>query len=163
MTLQFEITKAMPEDAAAIFEMAKELAQMQDLLSRFCITETVLGDMLNESNPATMTIKVISGQEIIGFAMFTLLKNNRLYHDGFAMYIDELYVKSEYRGHGIGTHLFKYIANQAVIFKCNRMEWWVERSNTGASTFYNTLGARALDEFMTYRLQSPALEAFINQ
>lgn len=160
--MQFQIRLAKNSDLTAVYKMAKELAKMQNLLTRFCLTPDSLEQMINDPLSATSTIVVEYEGKIIGFAMHTLLKNNRLYHNGYAMYIDELYVEPDYRGHAIGTALFKYIAKVAVQNACNRLEWWVEKENHKAFDFYAKMGARALTEFITYRLQEPALSAFEN-
>jgi len=162
MQKNFIIRNAIEKDVPFIYEMARALAEMQDLLHRFCITPTSLTQMLKESPQTTQTIVVEEDTKIVGFAMYTLIKNNRLYHNGYAMYIDELYMLPEVRGHGIGKDLFKYIANIATQHQCNRLEWWVEKENKTAQQFYNNLGARALDEFITYRLQDPLLKEFLN-
>src|SRR5690242_17744255 len=111
--------------------MARELAIMQELEHRFCVTQESLKSMFLEPDQATTTIVVEADNKILAFAMYTLLKNNRLYHNGFAMYIDELFVLPEYRNYGLGTTLFKYIGKKALENNCNRMEWWVERQNNG--------------------------------
>ncbi|MGE3319891.1 MAG: N-acetyltransferase family protein [Candidatus Berkiella sp.] len=148
-------------DCKAVYDMAYELAKMQDLLSRFCLTELSLEDMVNNKEEATQTIVVEKEGQVVAFAMHTLLKNNRLYHHGFAMYIDELYVLPDYRNQGIGKALFQYIGEIALMKQCNRLEWWVETNNEGAFAFYEHMGARALTEFMTFRLQGEALKAFV--
>lgn len=162
MKLDYVIRTATEKDVPEVYEMAKELAQMQGLLERFCVTPDSLLQMLNESPQNTNTIVALGkNSELLGFAMHTLIKNNRLYHSGFAMYIDELYVIPAARGHGIGKALFKYIASVAIHHQCNRMEWWVESENKSAMEFYDNLGARALEEFITYRFQNPRLKTFI--
>lgn len=148
-------------DCKTIYTMAYELAKMQDLLGRFCLTEKSLEAMVIDPQEATQTIVVEIEGQIAAFAMFTLLKNNRLYHLGYAMYIDELYVLAQYRNQGIGKALFRYIGQIALSKQCNRLEWWVEQSNQEAFAFYEHIGARALNEFMTFRLQDEALETFV--
>ncbi len=162
MQKNYIIREATNDDVPHVFEMAKALAHMQDLLHRFCVTPASLMQMLNETPKTTYTIVVEQNKEILGFAMYTLIKNNRLYHNGYAMYIDELYVLEQARGQGIGKDLFKYIADIATQNNCNRLEWWVEKDNKPAHVFYNNLGARALDEFITYRLQDPQLTEFVD-
>ncbi|MCS5711265.1 GNAT family N-acetyltransferase [Candidatus Berkiella aquae] len=141
--------------------MAYELAKMQELLHRFCLTLQSLQTMLTDLTEATQTIVAEQEGKVVAFAMYTLLKNNRLYHDGYAMYIDELYVLPENRNQGIGKGMFQYIGSIALKHNCNRLEWWVEQNNQEAFAFYEHIGARALTEFMTFRLQKPALETFV--
>jgi GNAT superfamily N-acetyltransferase len=139
--------------------MASQLADYQGLAHRLCITPKTLQEMILDPKD-THTIVIIQHETIIGFAMYTILKNNRLYHHGYAMYIDELYVIPKMRGNGLGTAVFKYIAQQAVENGCNRLEWWVTEGNDSAVKFYESLGARALNEFTTFRLLQPELGQF---
>lgn len=161
MNKKIEIRAAELTDCKAIYSMAYELAKMQDLLERFCLTEQSLERMVSDPNEATRTITAYQDGKLVAFAMYTLLKNNRLYHHGYAMYIDELYVLPEHRSLGIGKALFRYIGQIALDNECNRLEWWVEQNNEGAFAFYEHIGARALTEFVTFRLQKPALENFV--
>ncbi len=161
MKNSIEIRAAELTDCKAVFGMAYELAKMQDLLERFCLTEQSLERMVSDPNEATRTITAYLDGKLVAFAMYTLLKNNRLYHHGYAMYIDELYVLPEHRNHGIGKALFQYIGQIALDNECNRLEWWVEQNNKGAYAFYEHIGARPLTEFVTFRLQKPALENFV--
>jgi|GEM_PF-1253133 len=148
-------------DCKVIYEMASELARMQDLLERFCLTPESLEHMVTDPMEATRTLVAYQNNQLAAFAMYTLLKNNRLYHHGYAMYIDELYVLPEFRNQGIGKALFQFIGKIALDNECNRLEWWVEQNNEGAFAFYEHFGARALNEFVTFRLQGEALEAFV--
>lgn len=148
-------------DCKIIYHMAYELAKMQDLLPRFCLTPESLESMVSNPHDATQTIVAIKNGQVVAFAMYTLLQNNRLYHQGYAMYIDELYVLALNRNQGIGTAMFQFIGDIALKKGCNRMEWWVEQNNEGAFTFYEHIGARALNEFVTFRLQGEALKEFV--
>lgn len=158
--MEYVIRNASEQDIDEVFDMAHSLAEMQNLLPRFCLTPAILKDMINDPHPTTHTIVISQQETILGFAMYTLLKNNRLYHHGFAMYVDELFIKPAFRGKALGTQLFKYIAGVATQSACNRMEWWVETDNKDAMIFYEKMGARALDEFVTFRLQEPALSEY---
>src|SRR5690349_7720684 len=129
MNKNISIRPAKLADCQSIYDMAYELAKMQELLHRFCLTEQSLQTMLTDPLEATQTIVAEEQGKVVAFAMYTLLKNNRLYHDGYAMYIDELYVLPENRNQGIGKSMFQFIGNIALNQGCNRMEWWVEQNN----------------------------------
>lgn len=158
----YQIKAATLIEAPQIYQMAYELAHYQGLAHRLCITQESLGEMMTDPNEHTKTIVAVSENQVIGFAMHTLLKNNRLYHHGYAMYVDELFVPDIHRGKGVGSALLKHIAKQALLQHCNRVEWWVSAGNEEAAKFYENIGARPLTEFMTYRLQGQALEDYIN-
>lgn len=160
MKTPLTIRAAKLTDCKVVYDMAYELAKMQDLLERFCLTQESLESMVVEPE-ATQTIVATLNDEVVAFAMYTLIKNNRLYHLGHCLYIDELYVLSEHRNQGIGKALFQYIGKMALKQGCNRLEWWVEQNNKAAFAFYEHFGARSLDEFVTFRLQGEALENFV--
>lgn len=158
--MKYEIRPAEVKDVPIVYQMASQLASYQGLSHRLCITPASLTDMILASVKDTHTIVLIHNNRIVGFAMYTLLKNNRLYHHGYAMYIDELFIVPEERAKGFGIALFKFIANEAISHDCNRLEWWVTQGNDGATKFYEKLGARPLNEFTTFRLLQPELGEF---
>ena len=74
-----------------------------------------------------------------------------------SLYVEDVYVRPERRGQGIGRALFADLARRAVAAECARMEWSVLNWNETAICFYRSLGAEALDEWTTQRLDGDAL------
>ncbi len=68
------------------------------------------------------------------------------------LYLEDIFVRVEYRRHGIGLTLMQHLIEQARSRGCGRVEWVVLDWNTGAQEFYKTLGARHLSEWHTYRM-----------
>ncbi len=68
------------------------------------------------------------------------------------LYLEDIFVLAEYRGSGVGYHLFKYCVNESFRRGCGRMEWMVLDWNQSAISFYERLGARRLKEWIPYRL-----------
>ncbi len=73
------------------------------------------------------------------------------------IYLEDVYVTPEYRGQGVGTAVLKYVAKIALKNNCGRFEWSVLDWNKPAINFYNSLGARAQDEWTVYRLTGKEL------
>jgi GNAT superfamily N-acetyltransferase len=73
------------------------------------------------------------------------------------LYLEDLFVLPEWRGHGAGIGLFRACASQAVSLDCGRMEWQVLSWNTPSIEFYERLGARHLESWLPFRLDAEAL------
>ncbi len=73
------------------------------------------------------------------------------------VYLEDLFVKPELRGKGVGRELLKYLAKVAVERNCGRLEWSVLDWNESAIGFYKSLGAEALDDWTIFRVKGEAL------
>jgi GNAT superfamily N-acetyltransferase len=85
-----------------------------------------------------------------GFAFYLFNYSTWLGKPG--LYLEDLFVMPEYRGHGIGKQLLVELAKIAQAKGCGRMQWQVLDWNTPAIEFYESLGAFPLTEWETYRL-----------
>jgi GNAT superfamily N-acetyltransferase len=74
-----------------------------------------------------------------------------------SLYLEDLFVLPEWRGHGAGIGLFRACATRAVSLGCGRMEWQVLSWNTPSIEFYERLGARHLESWLPFRLEAEAL------
>ena len=79
------------------------------------------------------------------------------------LYLEDLYVKPKYRGYGLGLALFKRLAQIALDRECGRMEWWVLDWNEPAIGFYESLGAKAMDDWTVYRLSEEPLKTLAHR
>lgn len=75
------------------------------------------------------------------------------------IYIEDIFVKPDYRGQGIGKGFFKVLAQKALNENCGRIEWWVLDWNEPSIAFYKKLGAVAMDEWTVYRMDRNAIRA----
>ena len=73
------------------------------------------------------------------------------------IFLEDLYVKPEYRGNGYGKSLLKKLAQIAVERGCGRLEWWCLDWNKPSIDFYLSLGAEPMDEWTTYRITGDTL------
>jgi ribosomal protein S18 acetylase RimI-like enzyme len=74
------------------------------------------------------------------------------------IYIDDLYVKNEYRGRHVAFELFRYILREAKRRECARVEWLVAEANAEAFGFYNRLNAKRLQGWVHYRLNADDIQ-----
>ena len=92
----------------------------------------------------------------VGFALY--FQNFSTFLGRLGIYIEDLYVDEEHRGHGFGYAFFAHIARLAMERGCGRLEWSVLDWNSPAIRFYENLGAVALSDWTTYRLTGEALD-----
>jgi GNAT superfamily N-acetyltransferase len=76
------------------------------------------------------------------------------------IYLEDLYVRPEHRGTGVGKELLITLAKLAMDQGCRRLEWAVLDWNESAIAFYRSIGAVAMDEWTRYRLAGTALQEF---
>ena len=130
-----KIREASEEDFGAIVELFREFALFENLPEMMTNSVEL---MKREREYFNCFVAVNSANEIIGyatwfFAYFTW--------SGKALYMDDLYVKENYRGAGIGTMLIRKIADFATKSDCHLMRWQVSDWNAPAIGFYKSLGA----------------------
>jgi GNAT superfamily N-acetyltransferase len=94
----------------------------------------------------------------VGFALFFHTFSTFMGMPG--LYLEDLYVKPEMRGKGVGKKLFRKVAQIALERDCGRLEWSVLNWNEPAIGFYKKLGAQAMNEWMVYRLSGDSLSNF---
>jgi len=74
------------------------------------------------------------------------------------LYLEDLFVKPEYRRHGIGRQMLAHLANIAVERNCPRFEWVALDWNQSAADFYETLGAEQLNGWQSFRISGEPLK-----
>ena len=99
--------------------------------------------------------------EPVGFAIY--FYNFSTWLGKYGIFLEDLYITPDYRGHGAGKALLKYLARLAVKEDCGRFEWNVLDWNTPAIRFYEACGAVAMSEWVGYRLSGEALHDFADE
>jgi GNAT superfamily N-acetyltransferase len=99
----------------------------------------------------------VDGQ-VVGLALWFLNFSTWLGITG--IYLEDLYVRESFRGRGLGTALMRELAGICVERGYRRLQWSVLDWNTPSIEFYQSIGATALDEWTTYRLEGDALHAY---
>jgi GNAT superfamily N-acetyltransferase len=156
MTPELEIRPATRQDVSPILEMVKELAQYERLLHTVQATEADLREALFGPRPAAEAVVADCGGRAVGFALF--FSNYSTFVGRPGIYIEDLYVRPAHRGQGIGRALMIHIIRLARDRRCGRVEWAALQWNEPAIRFYQTLGAKALDEWRLFRLTQEAMD-----
>ncbi len=158
----FSLRPATAEDCTAIHGLICELAAYERMSASVRGTPDMLRETLFSSKPAADVIlaEAEDGQTV-GFALFFSSYSTFLAQPG--IWLEDLYVKPEFRGHGVGKALFQTVAEIAQQRGCGRMEWSVLDWNSPAIEFYRNMGARAEDDWTTWRLTATGLAALTAQ
>lgn len=144
------------DDVPVILGLIRELAQFERLSDQVTANEATLAEELfGERRVAEVVLAELEGKAV-GFAVF--FHNFSTFLGRAGLYLEDLYVKPDARGLGVGRWLITFVANIAVGRKCGRFEWSVLDWNTGAIDFYRSLGAVAMDEWTVQRVTGAALE-----
>jgi GNAT superfamily N-acetyltransferase len=152
---------AIREDSALILALVRELADYERLAHEVVADATTLAEHLFGERPvAEVVIAEVDG-EAAGFALY--FHNFSTFLGRRGLYLEDLYVRPAFRGHGLGRRLMTYLAKLAVERGCGRFEWWVLDWNQPALDFYRQLGARGMDEWTVQRVSGPALAALAAQ
>jgi GNAT superfamily N-acetyltransferase len=146
---------AKESDTALILQFIKDLAAYENKLDEVVATEDALRECLFEKKRAEVLFAVLDGVEV-GFALF--FYNFSTFLGKAGLYLEDLYVKPEYRGYGYGKAIFRKLAQIAVECGCGRLEWWCLDWNQPSIDFYLALGAKPMSEWTVYRLDGEALK-----
>jgi GNAT superfamily N-acetyltransferase len=143
------------QDIPFILEFIRGLAEYERLLDQVSATEEELSKYHFRDHIAEVIICEYQGKPA-GFALYFHNFSTFLGRPG--IYIEDLFVKPEYRGKGFGKALFARVAAIAVERNCGRLEWACLNWNEPSITFYKSQGGRPLDEWTTYRITGEALK-----
>ena len=157
MTPDFRIVAATQWDVPAIFGMIRALAEYERLAQAVTTSEDALRQVLFGPSPAAEVVLGYEGTEPVGIAIF--FHNFSTFLGTRGLYLEDLFVKPEYRGRGYGRRLLAHLAALAIERDCGRMEWSVLDWNTPAIGFYTKLGAMPMEEWTVFRLTGNALTA----
>lgn len=152
----YNLRIAEEKDVPLILSFIKELASYEKMLEEVVATENILKSSLFDRKAAEVIIGEYEG-EPVSFALFFHNFSTFLGRPG--LYLEDLYVKPEARGKGLGKTLLTYLANLAKERGCGRFDWSCLDWNESSIRFYKQMGAKALDEWTGYRLTGKALES----
>lgn len=155
MTDGVAIRAATRGDVPVILELIQGLAEYEKLAHECVATEAALEETLFGARPQGEVIIALADGTPAGFALF--FHNYSTFLARHGIFLEDLFVKPAFRGRGIGKTLLAHLAGIAVARGCGRLEWSVLDWNTDAIQFYESLGARAMDEWTVYRVTGPAL------
>ena len=149
------IRAARPDDVAAIYGLIRDLAEYERSLPEVSGTEEQLRAALFGPAPAVFAHVAEHEGGIGGFALWFL--NFSTWQCRHGIYLEDLYVRPELRGHGYGRLLLAELAAVCGQRGYGRLDWAVLNWNEPSIGFYRSLGAVALDDWSTFRLTGQAL------
>lgn len=151
------VRPARPADARLVVDLIRELAAYEKLSDEcHADVETLTEHLFGAKAYAEVLIGCLDGTPA-GFALFFHNYSTFLTKPG--IYLEDLFVKPEYRDFGVGKALLTELARIAVARGCGRLEWSVLEWNSPAIGFYLKLGAVPMEEWQVYRLAGEALQA----
>ena len=148
--MSIELRAARPGDESLLLGLICELAEYEHLAHEVSATPELLAEHLFGDNAVAEAVIAEAGAEAVGFALF--FRNFSTFLGKPGLYLEDLYVRESARGQGIGRALLEYGAALARQRGYGRMEWSVLDWNRPAIEFYESLSARAMSEWIVYRL-----------
>ena len=149
-----EIRFANEQDVALILDFIKDLAEYEKMSDMVVADEDLLREWIFEKKKAEVLFALEDGKEV-GFALF--FHNFSTFLGRAGIYLEDLYVKPDYRGHGHGKALIKKLAAIACERGCGRLEWSCLDWNKPSIDFYLSLGAQQMSEWTVYRFEGESL------
>ena len=150
---------ATENDTSLIIEFIRGIAEYEKMEDEMIADEALIREWIFERKKAEVIFALEDGKEV-GFAVF--FHNFSTFLGRAGIYLEDLFVKPEYRGRGHGKALIKELARITVERGCGRLEWCCLDWNKPSIDFYLSLGARQMNEWTTYRLAGESLTSLVS-
>jgi GNAT superfamily N-acetyltransferase len=157
MEPRVQIRPATPVDVPVILQLIRDLAEYERAPDAVVATEEGLHEVLFGPRPSAEVLLALEEETPVGFAVFFHNFSTWLGRPG--LYLEDLFVRPDKRGHGYGRALLVHLAGVARERNCGRMEWAVLDWNEPAIQFYRKLGARPNEEWTIFRLTEDKIAA----
>ena len=151
------IRSAMPSDTRVIYALIRELAVYENLLNVVDATERMIGDALFGQSPRAFCELAEWDGEVVGFSLW--FYNFSTFRGRHGIYLEDLFVRPDFRGMGLGKALIVSLARRCVAEDLARFEWSVLDWNAPSIAFYKALGATMQDDWTGCRVTGDALAA----
>ncbi len=148
------------KDTPLILQFIKELADYEHMLDEVVADVNTLEEWIFDKQKAEV-IFVLQDETEVGFALF--FHNFSTFLGRAGIYLEDLYVRPEYRGKGYGKALLKQLAKIAVERGCGRLEWWCLDWNQPSIDFYLSLGAEPMSDWTVYRIAGETLNKLASE
>jgi GNAT superfamily N-acetyltransferase len=149
------VRQARPDDAALILAFIRDLAEYEKLLDEVSATEAgIARDLFGENPRVFCDIAEIDGEPVglaVWFYTYSTFKGRH------GIWLEDLFVRRQSRGQGAGKALLARLAKRCLDEDLPRLDWAVLDWNAPSIAFYDSLGAEALDDWITRRLSGEAL------
>ncbi len=151
---EFKLRNAEEKDIPVIYELIKELAVYEKMEDKLIATEEILKESLFSKKAAEIAIAEYNGLPA-GYAMYFYNFSSFIGKPG--LYLEDIYIRPQYRGRGYGKSILSYLAELAVKKDCWGMEWTCLDWNEPSIRFYESIGAVHHEGWRIYRLKGEAL------
>lgn len=155
MNTELLIRPSTEKDVPLILEFIRGIAEYEKLLNEVTATEADIRESLFGKRPAAECVLAFWDGRPAGFAVY--FHNFSTFLGKAGLYLEDLFVKPEFRGNGIGKALLIRLAKIAKDRNCGRFEWAVLDWNSSAIEFYKKLGARPMNEWTIFRMDEKTI------
>jgi GNAT superfamily N-acetyltransferase len=153
--MSFSIRSARPDDAETIATLIRELAAYERLEDQAKATADDLTRHLFGDRPSAEVLIAETDGVPVGFALF--FSTFSTFRGQPGLYLEDIFVRPEHRGQGIGKALLARVARVAVDRNCGRLEWSVLDWNTPSIEFYRSQGGEPMSDWTVFRVADRAL------
>ena len=150
-----QIRPARRDEVGIVLQLIHDLAVYEKAPNEVEATEKELLETIFSSDPKVFCDLVEVDGEIAGMAIWFL--NYSTWQGKHGIYLEDLFVKPEYRGRGFGKALLQHLASICNERGYGRFQWWVLDWNSPAIEFYRSFGAEAMSEWTVYRVSGDPL------
>jgi GNAT superfamily N-acetyltransferase len=155
-----KIRPAQQDEVGIVLQLIHDLALYEKAPNEVEATEKELLETIFVENARVFCDVVDVDGEIAGMAIWFL--NYSTWQGKHGIYLEDLFIKPEFRGRGFGKALLQHLAKVCEERGYGRFQWWVLDWNSLAIEFYKSLGAVAMDEWTVYRLSGAPLKKLSN-
>ena len=154
--MALHIRQAVRSDVPLVHGFIRKLAEYEKLAHEAVASELDIEDALFGREPKVFSDIAEWDDEPAGFALW--FYSFSTFHGRHGIYIEDLYVEPTLRGKGIGKALLRNLAQRCMALGLPRLQWWVLNWNAPSIAFYQSLGAKPMEEWTVFRLTGQALE-----
>ena len=151
-----KIRPAKREEVGEVLQLIQDLATYEKAPEQVEASEDDLLNTIFAKDPRVFCDLVEVDGQIAGMAIWFL--NYSTWQAKHGIYLEDLYIKPEFRARGYGKALLKHLAQICDKEGYGRLQWWVLDWNSPAIEFYRSFGAEAMDEWTVYRTSGQALK-----
>jgi GNAT superfamily N-acetyltransferase len=151
-----KIRPAKREEVGEVLQLIQDLATYEKAPEQVEASKDNLLNTIFAKEPRVFCDLVEVDGQIAGMAIWFL--NYSTWQAKHGIYLEDLYIKPEFRAKGYGKALLKHLAQICDREGYGRLQWWVLDWNSPAIEFYRSFGAEAMDEWTVYRTSGQALK-----
>lgn len=157
----FEIKFATKANTKTILDLIQELAVFEKLSHQLEVTEQHIADYLFGNENFAKCLLAFENDIPIGFALY--FSNYSTFVGRPGIYLEDLFIKENFRGKGYGKKLLLTLVELAHKHNCGRVEWSVLNWNKSAIDFYESIGAKPMNDWTIYRLNEEAINNLVKK